>query len=302
MAKVPFPPFSKRLLAPKIGNGMDSGPTDRKGNTVWHTMVGTLSGTDAWFRRPEVAAATNWGIGGSLDGDLDGVIYQWVEIPGSLIPWASGPWIYPGEGDGLKYVNTWGVYGINAYADSIEFSGQPTTKMTLKQWLNGMWLTAAIIHAANRDSEQFLWNMHHVEFCTRKTKLCPFARIANYTLEYQQGITYILQHYEGKLVPDTVSVAGLNVPLPLGKATVDPIPMPDKPIFVAIPPQQVVLRKGATLRQYGSTTSKVYRVVDKPERPTVIGYYHGESVHGSDKWYVLDSKLHERVHESGLVA
>ena len=47
-----------------------------------HTMVGTLEGTDTWFRNPEAKASSHYGIG------LDGTVYQWVEE--DYIAWGQG--------------------------------------------------------------------------------------------------------------------------------------------------------------------------------------------------------------------
>jgi hypothetical protein len=37
-------------------------------------------------------------------------------------------------------------------------------------------------------------------------------------------------------------------------------------------------------------------------RVKFIGFYHGQTVGGSDRWYVVDEPAHARVHESGIVA
>lgn len=301
MEKTPFPPFEKRLLEPKIGAGMDSGKTTRTGNTVWHRMVGTLTGTDAYFRLAWVKASTNWGIGGSLDGSLDGVIYLWVAMPGTLIPWASGPWNEPGYDQGDDYVREFGAYGINAKADSIEFSGQPNTPMTMLQWQKGIWLTAAVIHAGGRDSEQTLWNMHHREFTTPQYKDCPFGEVYKYTQQYQRGIVLTLQHYEGKSVEDHIQIGNLLVPLPFGQKQ-PPRPKPSaKPIFVAFEkPHKAILWKGAAYRQWGNTQATIYSTAQDKQQEEFVGFYNGQELHGSNRWFVTNNPLHERVHESGI--
>lgn len=47
-----------------------------------HTMVGTLKGTDSWFRNPKARASSHYGIG------LNGKVYQWVKE--SDRAWAQG--------------------------------------------------------------------------------------------------------------------------------------------------------------------------------------------------------------------
>lgn len=297
----PFPPYQIRLLAPKFGAGMDQGKTKRTGNTAWHSMLGSLNGTDTYFRRLDIAASTHWGIGGSLDGNYDGVIYQWVQIGSDRIPWASGPWRAPGYGDGSDYVNQYGVYGINAYAESIEFSGMLETPMTVKQWLSGMWLTAAIAHAGGyRSDTAQLWNMHHREFTQPSFKDCPFERIYLYTDAYQQGIRYIMAHYEGKSVPDFVKIAGLHVPLPLGQVVTDP--KDTTPVFVPFNPVQIGKTvANATGRQWGNRDAEILRTYRAGESVRLVGYYRGgEKVGGNDIWYVEDSAQHLRIHASGF--
>jgi hypothetical protein len=299
--RTPFPPYQKRILPDKFGNGMDSGQMTRTGNTVWHRMLGTLDGTDSYFRLAWVAAATNWGIGGSLDGAKDGVIYLWVDNPGNRIPWASGTWNAPGYEDGAEYVHQFGQQGINSKADSIEFSGQLATPMTLLQWQKGIWLTAAIIHAGGRDSEDTLWNMQHREFTTPAVKDCPFPEVYKYTKQYQRGIVLTLQHYEGKNVDDAVSINGIIVPLPFSQQPEPEPEQPTKPLFVSFKqPLSAILWKGASYRQYGNTQAPIYRKTTAVIGEMFVGYYHGQMVAGSDRWFVVDNHTHDRIHESGI--
>lgn len=46
----------------------------------FHTMVGSLAGTDNYFRdRGYYGVESHFGVGGSTDGSLDGVTYQWQD-------------------------------------------------------------------------------------------------------------------------------------------------------------------------------------------------------------------------------
>ncbi len=47
---------------------------------IVHTMVGSLNGTDSYFRQGGVALESNMGIGGKYDTNLDGAIYQWMYL------------------------------------------------------------------------------------------------------------------------------------------------------------------------------------------------------------------------------
>lgn len=53
-----------------------------QGNHVFivHTMVGSLVGTDSYFRQGSVDLESSMGIGGKYDGTLDGAIYQWMYL------------------------------------------------------------------------------------------------------------------------------------------------------------------------------------------------------------------------------
>ncbi len=53
-------------------------PSIKPRMVVFHTMVGSLQGTDSFFRHTTSLEA-HFGIGGPSDGDLDGAIWQWVD-------------------------------------------------------------------------------------------------------------------------------------------------------------------------------------------------------------------------------
>jgi hypothetical protein len=96
-----------------------------------HTMVGTLLGTDVFFRQgANSPGLTDYGIGGETDGEqLDGVIYRWNDPLGHPHPdvsanrwgWASGP-CNGMEGDGPAFVKKYGANAVNGYLVSIERS------------------------------------------------------------------------------------------------------------------------------------------------------------------------------------
>lgn len=296
----PFPPIDRRPLPDKIGNGMDRYDFQDTGNTWTHTMVGSLWGTDAWFRRADVAAATHYGIGGKLEPDHDGYIIEWIDVTRNVAPWASGPF-NGGEGDGAAYVRQFGIDGINGKARSIETSGQVNTPMTVKQWRSLMWLIAAIEHANGKDSENHAWRMEHWESCGRAYKACAFARITDYTAQYHNGINQIMRHYEGLEAPESVTVAGLVIPLPLhlSGGVVDP-PAAPGPIYVDFETDRRAVVGPATSRQYGNTQAKILRHLKPGTKLTFQGYYHGQMVNGSDKWFVINENARGRVHESGI--
>jgi hypothetical protein len=123
------PAFEDRLI-PDAQNGAwdDLGPRVPLG-VVRHTMVGSLAGTDLWFRRGAASTGlTDYGVG------KDGTIYRWNDPTGAAHPNVSANragWANGGsdglEGDGPLFVRTLGVNAINRNLVSIERDdqGQP---------------------------------------------------------------------------------------------------------------------------------------------------------------------------------
>lgn len=86
-----------------------------------HRMIGTLWGTDGWFRGGGAASGlTDYGVG------QDGTVLQWNLLSSQRAPWASGPWT-GGEGDGPAFVQKFGINAINRDLASIEIEGNYDT-------------------------------------------------------------------------------------------------------------------------------------------------------------------------------
>jgi hypothetical protein len=98
---------------------------------VWHRMIGTLQGTDGWFRGEH--AATAYGIGvAATDGDaLAGTIYEWIDPASRYYGESSGPVSAP-YGDGLALFNLVGISQVNARSEAIEISGDYDTPLDAK--------------------------------------------------------------------------------------------------------------------------------------------------------------------------
>jgi hypothetical protein len=91
---------------------------------IFHTMSGFLAGSDSWFRRDGYSGTeSHFGVGGSWDKDLDGVVWQWQALDR--------------QADAQ--------YGGNAYATSVETSdgaksGVPWTDKQVAALINlGEW-------------------------------------------------------------------------------------------------------------------------------------------------------------------
>jgi hypothetical protein len=70
--------ITTKQLSVNFGTGVN-----KKLGVVIHTMVGTLDGTDAWFRNPDSQVSAHYGI------DIDGKrIYRWLKE--EQIAWAQG--------------------------------------------------------------------------------------------------------------------------------------------------------------------------------------------------------------------
>lgn len=199
--RVPHPPFTDRLIPNSRTTAWDDlGPRKPVG-VCQHTMVGTLWGTDAWFRTGG-KALTDYGIGGSTDGpQWDGVILRWNDPLGRRSGWANGG--SDGlKGDGPLFVRTLGISAINRDLVSIERSdgGDIETPMSPKQFEAICQLSAYWFDQSRVPWNTFPVNPHigsgivthflHREFAT---KGCPWAAVADQIDRIQTRIRAILK-------------------------------------------------------------------------------------------------------------
>jgi len=204
---VPHPPFTDRLIKDSQNWAWDPlGPRKIYG-IVQHTMVGTLWGTDSYFRSGSAAGLTDYGIGGASDGADDGLILRWNDPTGKgspgvsphRWPWASGP-AEGSNGDAVEFINLYGPNAVNGYLVSIERSdgGNPDTPASVK-YLDS--ITKLIAHYAdlariphdeypynpNTECWSYFW---HSEIYGGKT--CPAGAKAS-TDEIQTDVAAILK-------------------------------------------------------------------------------------------------------------
>lgn len=225
---VPHPPFIDRLIPDAQTRAWDDlGPRKPVG-VCQHSMVGSLWGTDGWFRRGGASTGlTDYGIGGATDGpEWDGVILRWndplgraatvhlkdneyvaVGTPGAKelsvsanrAGWANGG--SDGlEGDGPLFVRTLGIAAINRHLVSIERSdgGDTSTPMSAKQFESVCALTAYWFDQAHVPWNAFPLNpahgivthMLHYEFAT---KSCPHPPVTSRIDEIQNRVRQILK-------------------------------------------------------------------------------------------------------------
>jgi hypothetical protein len=182
-----------------------------------HSMVGTLWGTDDYFRRGQDSSGlTDYGIGGSTDGaQWDGVIFRWndplgraatADVDGtrSRVSANRAGWANGGsdglEGDGPLFVRTLGVGAINRDLVSIERSdgGNTNTPISAKQFESICALTAYWFDQAQVPYDAFPLNprfgivthLLHLEFATKN---CPFPPVTSRIDEIQARVRQILK-------------------------------------------------------------------------------------------------------------
>jgi hypothetical protein len=133
--RVPHPAYQDRPIKKAPGVGQDNlGKRSVKG-VSWHRILGSLWGTDGFFRDPSVKALTDYGVGvAAQDGaGNDGVILRWNDPLGYQSGWASGTYSAAhAYGDGAAFVDKYGVNAINRDRASIEISGFQNTPLSEK--------------------------------------------------------------------------------------------------------------------------------------------------------------------------
>lgn len=266
LGHVPAPPINVRLIGipPKVnGVGVNKTIIPRKplGSCV-HSMVGTLWGTDGWFRRPDVQGLTDYGIGQKDMGGGFAEIIQWCDPYGLLIPWANGE-ATGVEGDGAAFIAKFGIDQVNRGLVSIELDdngtpvdsqGRPTTPATSAQWSSLCWMLA-YVHAEmlGQTAATFEWNMHHKEFATKD---CPFPRIYDFTIEYQAVVREIMDHFQNGIAYDPVGYVINGRTLTVPKRDSVPVPTPPSPDPISV--RLVSWYKSNTLEAQGSLDNAVF--------------------------------------------
>lgn len=185
------------------GQGWDNlGKRDVLG-VVLHRMLGSLAGTDQFFRTAN--ALTDFGLGvAATDGsDLAGVIYQWNDPFGYRSGWASGP--YKGAwGDGLAFGQKYSVNAINRRLVSVEISGQQNTPIDAFAWGKLVHFVAYFADQCKVPWETFPLNpatgisfvIWHQEFTIGTGKECPFSWVMDNTDRLIADVKAMLQRYQ----------------------------------------------------------------------------------------------------------
>ena len=210
--RVPHPAFLDRPITKPEGVGMDSlGKRSVKG-VVLHRMIGTLWGTDSYFRMPSVGALTDYGVGtiGTDGAGSDGTIIRFNDPLGYQSGWASGRVSSP-YGDGLAFINKYATndpigYGVvNRDQASIEISGKQYTDPVsdkaydsvarlIAYWADQYQIPYDQFPIAPQDGFSFVrW---HQEFTIGTGKVCPGSVVMDATDALFERVKTILKEYQ----------------------------------------------------------------------------------------------------------
>jgi len=206
--KVPHPAYQNRQIWKTEGVGMNNlGKRTVKG-VSWHRILGSLWGTDGFFRDPSVGALTDYGVGVTAqDGAAhDGEILRWNDPLGYQSGWASGTYSEQhAYGDGAAFVNKYGVNAINRDRASIEISGFQTTALSPKAkeaiagitayWADQARIPWQVFPTVPEDGFSFV--VWHEEFGPDLgQKKCPFQVVKDATPELIEMTAQIMKKYQ----------------------------------------------------------------------------------------------------------
>jgi hypothetical protein len=218
---VVHPPFVDKYIPNSQTSAWDDLGQRTPLGVCQHSMIGSLTGTDGWFRRGTASnGLTDYGIGGSTDGNLDGVIYRWNDPKGRRSGWANGS--SDGlEGDGVAFVRKMGINAINRDLVSIERSdgGNINTPMSDRQFAAICGLTAYWFDQAEVPWDQFPLNPHvnlvtHLLHKEIATKDCPFPPVYNRIQEIQNRVRSIMKAAQVPSVVPPKELPPESIPVP----------------------------------------------------------------------------------------
>jgi hypothetical protein len=222
--QVPHPAYHDRPIWKPEGKGQNNlGKRAVKG-VVWHRILGTLNGTDAYFRRGDVNALTDYGVGvQATDGAaFDGVIFRWNDPLGWQSGWASGQVSDP-YGDGAAFVRKYGIDAVNRDQASIEISGHQLTPLSEKSrdavaaltayWADQYGIPWDVFPIAPQDGFSFIrW---HQEFTIGTGKECPFKVVMDETNDLIERTRAILKEHQVKAAPQPETPDGETYARPI---------------------------------------------------------------------------------------
>ena len=203
--RVPHPAFQDRPI-PGSHAWDNLGPRTIRA-VVWHRMLGSLWGTDTYFRGEALFdALTDYGVGVlAQDGAAaDGLILRWNDPRGERSPWANGEVSAP-YGDGKAFIDQYGINAVNRDATAIEISGFENTPLSeasrnavanlTAYWADQYrvsWETFPLVPSEGGRSF-VIW---HREFTIGTGKECPFAVVMDETPEIIERTKAVLKRWQ----------------------------------------------------------------------------------------------------------
>jgi hypothetical protein len=260
---VPLPPFESRIVLDAENHAWnDLGPRTVKG-FVLHRMLGSLTGTDQWFRRGTASdGLTDWGS----DAD-SATVYLWNSPLGfggagfsaNRAAWASGPYNANGDawGDGLAFVTKYGIDAVNRdetaweisgnYGDSWSDAAQQTAAQACAHYAHNYGIQWDQFPVHPQDGFSFV--RFHQEITGPKEKICPGPTVMNAIDAWIEKVRAILK------TAQTAAVAPTPVPVPTPTPAPAPPPKPT-PIPAPVPAVAYIagVDKGLVSTWFGKTT------------------------------------------------
>jgi hypothetical protein len=275
---VPEPMWNDQYIEKPARHGYGDYGTRRFRGIVLHRMAGTLVGTRSHFRATSghgLDALTDWGIGGALDGPLDGHIDRYNDPDGRRSPWASGPAISPDgkllvNGDAVAWYQKYalndpaGVNIFNRDTEAIELSGQYDTPLTDRQYGALVHLIAWRLDSKmrlpwhtwpkNHDGVQaILWHGEVMGW----TKPCPGRVVTSMTSKLIDDVGAFLRKYQEGEVP--------------------PAPKPPEPVVVRPEDDPNILKQWfGRLSAGGKVLTYSPKAAENPNSVSAIWKRHGE--------------------------
>lgn len=287
--RVPHPPFTDRIIPDSVNQAWNNLGQRVNRGVVWHRMVGSLWGTDGYFRTFANARSTNrggltdYGVGvAAMDGAAnDGAILRWNHPLGAGSPgaspnragWANGPYDpFLSFGDGRAFTDEFGTNAINRDQISIEISGQYATPLSEKSRNAVALLTAYWADQAKIPWDVFpLWPGHgysfvrwHVEFCGEDDKPCPGAVVRAETSALIERTKAIMKKYQ-------VVESEVPPPPPL------PVPPPPPVTYAAVSPATTLYPWNGKDRTIGNVRFFAFRRLITVEETTPVHKYADKS-------------------------
>lgn len=233
--RVPKPAIADRWITDAQNSAWNNiGPRTVRG-LVYHRMLGTLDGTDGYFRNG-APGLTDFGVDHS-----DGRIYRWNDETGAAhpgcspnrAPHASGPW--EGQPGGRAFVAKYGVSAINRDLASVEISGNYDTHIRLPGHDAIVDVSAWLADRAKVPWTTYPQNPHtgltfvykHNDFQGHKP--CPGVEIENDLAQIVADTKSVLRYHQGGEAPPPPApeFPGLTIPVSVFRQCWPPSVPPD---------------------------------------------------------------------------